>query len=363
MKRKLKIISLLVIVAMLFAFSGCYTKKEKTQPVDQNYQFAVTVSVNCAKNLIFSRYDVDVFFDGRELGKLNHGDSKDFSCRANEGTYTIKFAEHGSNGVYGTVKAEILADTKLTYNISCYKDKIEVETVSVDADVELTVDQVKAPVSAKDLKYNKDYRDVVKLFEEAGFTNIITEKNPDLIIGLLANENELDKVSIDGKDEFAEGEVFDNNAEVRIIYHTYPEQSISESKDEQSQVESKTESSLSESSMESSKETKSEYEYAFFNEGKEYDIIFMFDEDSKVVAYFLDWKVPYEYESPMYGTYSGEFDSGVDMNWENYESGWHEKFVWKKGSSKATYYDHNGFDYDYKTLDIELAQKALDKIV
>ena len=53
--------------------------------------------------------------------------------------------------------------------------------------------------------------------------------------------------------------MFDSDAEVRIIYHTYPEESTSESKEENSQAESsaesKTESSISESSTESKQES------------------------------------------------------------------------------------------------------------
>lgn len=54
---------------------------------------------SCRDNLALSRYDVDVFFNGNKLGTLKHGDSQVFSCRADEGTYTVKFAKKGANGV------------------------------------------------------------------------------------------------------------------------------------------------------------------------------------------------------------------------------------------------------------------------
>lgn len=86
------------------------------------------------------------------------------------------------------------------------------------------------PDSASFLK-GKNYNDVVTLFEKAGFTNVKTEPVADLVIGLFAEENEVDEVSIDGNTSFSSSDRFDPNAKVVIRYHAY------ESKDTKGQTD------------------------------------------------------------------------------------------------------------------------------
>lgn len=87
----------------------------------------------------------------------------------------------------------------------------------------------------------------------------------------------------------------------------------------------------------------------------DYDLYYMLDTDKKEVIYFGTNDT-----SIQEGTYSGDFSSGVEVNWTNY--GYREKFSYKEGSSKATLTDSNGFDWEYKVCNIEDAQKVLDSI-
>ena len=78
-----------------------------------------------------------------------------------------------------------------------------------------------APRSSKKCK-NKNYKDIVEEFKEAGFTNIETKSLEDMVIGLLVSEDEVKTVSIDDKDDFDEGDVFNKDVKVIISYHSYP---------------------------------------------------------------------------------------------------------------------------------------------
>lgn len=114
--------------------------------------------------------------------------------------------------------------------------------------------KVKTPAAAKELE-KQDYQDVQKRFKKAGFTKIKLTEDPDLKLGLFAKENSVEKVSIDGDTEFTENEEFDPNAEVEIVYHTYPKTSSEEISESSSTFSSTTESST-ESSITDSKEIK-----------------------------------------------------------------------------------------------------------
>jgi len=99
----------------------------------------------------------------------------------------------------------------------------------------------------------------------------------------------------------------------------------------------------------------SNYELAFIREMLNYDLYFMFDEDTKEVVYFGT-----NDSGVMKSKYSGSFSKGVDIDWERYQEGWHDAFIYKDGSTIATYIDGNGFEWEYKKCDLKQAQLVLD---
>lgn len=97
----------------------------------------------------------------------------------------------------------------------------------------------------------------------------------------------------------------------------------------------------------------SEYEKAFIRKMSQYSLYYMFDTDNKTVVYFGTNDTYIEK-----GTYSGDFASGVTINWSHGE--WTEKFINKNGSSNATLIDGYGTEWEYKVCDVTEAQKILD---
>lgn len=73
------------------------------------------------------------------------------------------------------------------------------------------------PASASDYKY-KNYQDVQKDLEDAGFTNITAEILYDIVWGW-TKEGEVKSVSIEGRTDYEKGEVFNMNAPIVITYH------------------------------------------------------------------------------------------------------------------------------------------------
>lgn len=105
----------------------------------------------------------------------------------------------------------------------------------------LKAGKIEVPASYEDLK-GKNYEDVEKKFEKAGFTNVKSKALGDMITGLLSDEGDVDKVSIDGDTEFSSSDFYKKDVKVVIRYHSYP-------KKDDSKIESK---------KETKKETKKE---------------------------------------------------------------------------------------------------------
>lgn len=82
---------------------------------------------------------------------------------------------------------------------------------------EVAKDQAKVPHAGSDCR-GKDYKDIESDFKNSGFTNISTEILYDIVWGF-TDEGEVDKVSIDGKSDFKQGDIFAKNVPVVIVYH------------------------------------------------------------------------------------------------------------------------------------------------
>lgn len=80
--------------------------------------------------------------------------------------------------------------------------------------------KVKAPKSSYELE-DSNYKDVVTLFEKAGFTNVKTDTLGDLVVGWLHKEGDVKEVSIDGETDFSKGDRFPADAKVVVRYHVY----------------------------------------------------------------------------------------------------------------------------------------------
>ena len=81
-------------------------------------------------------------------------------------------------------------------------------------------DEVQMISSAEE--FQGDYYEQVKMeLENAGFTNIEFVVQEDLIIGLLTKDGSVERVSINGEEDFRKGDIFPKDAVVLITYHTF----------------------------------------------------------------------------------------------------------------------------------------------
>ncbi len=74
--------------------------------------------------------------------------------------------------------------------------------------------------SAKDLS-GKDYKEVMRILSEMGFTNITSVALEDLSVGWFSKENTVNEVSIDGNTKFETGDIFNKTVKVTVSYHSF----------------------------------------------------------------------------------------------------------------------------------------------
>lgn len=92
-----------------------------------------------------------------------------------------------------------------------------------DARIEVTyhvVENIYTPLSSKEAK-KQLYEDVVTSFKNAGFANITTVADPDLITGWITKDGSVEEIAVNGDTSFDENDRYRPDCEVVITYHTF----------------------------------------------------------------------------------------------------------------------------------------------
>ena len=308
-------------------------------------EYDVTIEIECVENWIFSKYDVDVYVDEDLEGTIPHGDKETFEVVLKRGKHTISFESAEDDTLDGEVDVEITKNETIKLKISCSSFGVDVEILSGtaakddDSSDETTsgtegTEETKKPenmAGAPDVWTNlleKHYEEVKKQFEDAGFTNVTCVAHEIDFNENNVFEGSVVNIAVGENGEtctFEKGEQWPKDIKIRIDYRVKPAKPASE------------------------------YELAFIRKMSNYSLYYMFDTDNKKVVTFSSQDTYVDK-----GTYSGSFSSGVTMTWDHGE--WTDKFKYSEGSSKATYIDGNGFDWDYTVCDIETAQERLDEL-
>jgi len=80
--------------------------------------------------------------------------------------------------------------------------------------------EIKVSASSNELK-GENYENVIERLEDMGFYNIETEALGDLVVGWFDKENAVKEITIDGDSKFSEGDWFDQDADIKITYHSF----------------------------------------------------------------------------------------------------------------------------------------------
>lgn len=103
------------------------TREETTMTETTAKSYYVTVNVECEENLLFSKYDVIVEFDEQEIGKVDHGTTKSFTCMLTEGKHTLNFHESGYKNTDGSREIDVKEPITINCKIHCTSSQVEIK--------------------------------------------------------------------------------------------------------------------------------------------------------------------------------------------------------------------------------------------
>lgn len=150
-----------VIFAMtVIGLTACQSEQSEPNQEEemQAEKFTVQVEIACEENLLFSRYDVNIFIDDELLGTLEHGATDTYTAELVEGEHTLKAEKEDESDVDGTVEFEVSENTELSYQLFLSSDQIEIEKIESEQDASQNEEKTdeESAEKIKDTEENKD---------------------------------------------------------------------------------------------------------------------------------------------------------------------------------------------------------------
>ena len=129
MKKVAALAVLLFCIACLFSCFDDLSEgsNDKPQLVSGEGKYTVEFEVDCIENIFFSKYDIDIYIDGNKLYKLDHGASEVYTVYLTGGEHIIRFTEHYSSSVDGSVRLNVTKNMKLKFTLSCSRNNVGVD--------------------------------------------------------------------------------------------------------------------------------------------------------------------------------------------------------------------------------------------
>ncbi len=348
-----KLLACLLSLTFIFSLTACLDTEEGSYDYEEDIEpeYTVDIKVKCEENLIFSKYDIEVYFDDILEGNVEHGKTEEFSATVTEGTYSIDFKNAEDSSICETVEVDVMQDESLEFKVKCKMFGIEVETVkgtneklesnSTSEDEESVSDDTEIIVTenAKDLiGLNKD--EVGQKFKDMGFEKIeykneTTETND--------KNNEVKKVEIVywifGDDDFKKGDKFGKDEEVVITYYEYkepekPSPVYYSTNDHKTACEGKT------------------GVFAYRSSG-EYDVYWIIDFDEGYVYTFTQGNSN-DYCDKVKIT-SGTLNDKVTITWKEGKTKWYLYFKYVSAPSILISRDHLGIMVEFSPTNLDKA--------
>lgn len=218
------------------------------------------------------------------------------------------------------------------------------------------------PAASYEFKYD-NYADVQKELEDAGFTNITTSILYDIFWGW-TEEGEVDSVSIDGKTDFEEGEVFSKDAPIVITYHMKEEDDpTKESNSNASESEETRPVFYSTNDYETAKKGNTGV-FSYKNKSGSYDIYWIIDFEEGYVYWFTEGNG--ESTCDRVKIVSGDLNDRITVTWHDGgdQWSWYLHFKYVNHPETLVINDHNGFATEFTTTDLDdaLALRATKSI-
>lgn len=120
-------------------------------------EYDIDINVEYADELLDNDNDINIYVDDTDLGIISHDSTDTFNSVLNKGIHIIKFVNADDNNINNEVRIKINKQETLKFRITCSDDKINIETISGNIDIQ--VKSIKFSDTSNVEFYYSDYPD------------------------------------------------------------------------------------------------------------------------------------------------------------------------------------------------------------
>lgn len=129
-------------------------------------QYDLYMAVTSEKNLLFSKYDIDIFYDDIKIGSVDNGETFEKKITVLEGKHILTVQKHNDDDMKTEYEIDLKADTDLSFNVSHDRKGVTITDVKISEKEEVISrntpaenDTDKETESASIRPYSTDYED------------------------------------------------------------------------------------------------------------------------------------------------------------------------------------------------------------
>lgn len=100
-------------------------------------EYDIDITVEYADELFDNDNDINIYVDDTDLGTISHDSTDTFNSILNKGIHTIKFVNADDNNISNEIRVKISKQETLKFRITCSDDKINIETISGNIDIQI----------------------------------------------------------------------------------------------------------------------------------------------------------------------------------------------------------------------------------
>lgn len=86
--------------------------------------YSVLIEMDCISNLIFNKYNIDVYIDGNKIAALQHGNQDTLEIELDKGSHTLKVTKENESSISGAAAFDVSDTIKISFELYCQSDKI-----------------------------------------------------------------------------------------------------------------------------------------------------------------------------------------------------------------------------------------------
>lgn len=125
-----RIFAVLLTLIMIVSVCACSNTSSTPTNVESEAnleEFELRLVIDYEANLLFAKYDIDIFIDSEKFGTVVNGSSINKTQKVKEGSHEIKLINSGDSSVYATLSIEMDNDKVLSFSVKTHESSIDIK--------------------------------------------------------------------------------------------------------------------------------------------------------------------------------------------------------------------------------------------